>query len=148
VNYRNGAAILSNLEGAEWSTTTLGAVAVFGEGGNGSLNEYGRLYNGYAVDDARGLCPSGFSGLPGGVRAPYGTYFGNAGHGGVWWSSSLNVFEDGQECFSARSDRMAHDQNYGNYADDDVLTGNSVRCIQDSEQQPGVFLSLKFRGGL
>ena len=25
-----------------------------------SLNEYGRLYNWYAVDDARGLCPSGW----------------------------------------------------------------------------------------
>jgi uncharacterized protein (TIGR02145 family) len=24
------------------------------------LNEYGRLYNWYAVDDARGLCPSGW----------------------------------------------------------------------------------------
>ena len=25
-----------------------------------SLNQYGRLYNWYAVDDARGLCPSGW----------------------------------------------------------------------------------------
>ena len=25
-----------------------------------ALNEYGRLYNWYAVDDARGLCPSGW----------------------------------------------------------------------------------------
>ena len=51
-----------------------GAVAVYGEGtcysayspdGDAcdpawSLNEYGRLYNWYAVHDARGLCPTGW----------------------------------------------------------------------------------------
>ena len=54
----------------------MGAVAVYGEGlsdcngfnpdGNAcdeywSLNEYGRLYNWFAVDDARGLCPHAWS---------------------------------------------------------------------------------------
>ena len=47
-----------------------GAMTVYGEGTstvyNGSddevsnLTDYGRLYNWYAVDDARGLCPSGW----------------------------------------------------------------------------------------
>ena len=73
-NYENGDAILSNLSNSEWSSTTSGAVAVYGEGSTcfeyspdgdacdeaWSLNEYGRLYNWYAVDDARGLCPSGW----------------------------------------------------------------------------------------
>jgi len=74
-NYENGDAIPSNLSDSEWSSTTSGAVAVYGEGSstcyndspNGdacdeawSLNQYGRLYNWYAVDDARGLCPSGW----------------------------------------------------------------------------------------
>ena len=74
-NYDNGDAIPANLSNSEWSSTTSGAVAVYGEGsstcgsdspdGNAcdeawSLNEYGRLYNWYAVDDARGLCPSGW----------------------------------------------------------------------------------------
>ena len=74
-NYENGDAIPSNLSDSEWENTSSGAVAVFGEGnsycevyspnGNAcedlwSLNEYGRLYNWYAVDDARGLCPSGW----------------------------------------------------------------------------------------
>jgi uncharacterized protein (TIGR02145 family) len=73
--YLNGDAIASNLSVSEWDNTSSGAVAVFGEGnsyceGNSpdgdacdeswSLNEYGRLYNWYAVDDARGLCPSGW----------------------------------------------------------------------------------------
>jgi uncharacterized protein (TIGR02145 family) len=74
-NYENGDAIPSNLSDSEWSSTTSGAVAVYGEdaGCNNnyspdidacdpaeSLNEYGRLYNWYAVDDIRGLCPSGW----------------------------------------------------------------------------------------
>ena len=72
--YENGDAIPSNLSDSEWGPTTSGAVAVFGEdsGCNNyspdidacdpaqSLNEYGRLYNWYAVDDSRGLCPSGW----------------------------------------------------------------------------------------
>ena len=74
-NYENGDAIHSNLSASEWSNTTSGAMAVYGEGSSAcntytpegdacdeawSLNEYGRLYNWYAVDDARGLCPSGW----------------------------------------------------------------------------------------
>ena len=74
-HYENGDAIPSNLNDIEWQGTSSGAVAVYGEGdsqcetsspdGNAcdeawSLNEYGRLYNWHAVDDARGLCPSGW----------------------------------------------------------------------------------------
>jgi len=74
-NYTNGDAIPAGLSDTEWSYTTTGAVAVYGEDGSDceslspdgdacdeawSLNEYGHLYNGYAVDDARGLCPSGW----------------------------------------------------------------------------------------
>ena len=73
-HYENGDAISANLSDSEWSTTSLGAVAVYGEDvgctnfspdidacdPDQSLNEYGRLYNWYAVVDARGLCPSGW----------------------------------------------------------------------------------------
>ena len=74
-NYRNGDSILANLNDDQWSNTTLGAVAVYGEDpgcfdgypgsfnacdAEQSLNEYGRMYNFYAVDDPRGLCPSGW----------------------------------------------------------------------------------------
>jgi uncharacterized protein (TIGR02145 family) len=73
-NYENGDGIPAGLSDSEWQNTTSGAVAVYGEN-NGcynyspdidacdpaqSLNEYGRLYNWYAVDDVRGLCPSGW----------------------------------------------------------------------------------------
>ena len=69
-HYANGDAIPGDLSNGEWSTTTDGAMTVYGEGTstvyNGSddevsnLTDYGRLYNWYAVDDARGLCPSGW----------------------------------------------------------------------------------------
>jgi uncharacterized protein (TIGR02145 family) len=69
-NYRNGNAIPGNLNDAKWTSTSSGAQTVYGEGTSAfyggrsdeiaNLATYGRLYNWYAVNDARGLCPSGF----------------------------------------------------------------------------------------
>ena len=73
--YADGTTIPAGLTDGEWTSTTSGATAVYGEGSSGcnsyspdidacdeaaSLSEYGRLYNWYAVDDARGLCPTGW----------------------------------------------------------------------------------------
>ena len=58
-NYENGDAIPAGLSDSEWSSTTSGAVAVYNASAS-SLEAYGRLYNWYAVDDARGMCPSGW----------------------------------------------------------------------------------------
>ena len=72
--YGNGDAIPAGLTDVGWISTTSGATAVYGEDDGcenyspdidacdeaQSLSEYGRLYNWYAVDDARGLCPSGW----------------------------------------------------------------------------------------
>ena len=72
-HYANGDAITTNLYN-EWNSTTNGAMTVYGDDlgcshdspdGNAcdpdwSLNEYGRLYNWYAVVDGRGLCPNGW----------------------------------------------------------------------------------------
>jgi uncharacterized protein (TIGR02145 family) len=68
--YRNGDAIPGNLSDAQWTSTSSGAQTVYGEGTStvyqGSSDEvanlatYGRLYNWYAVNDSRGLCPSGY----------------------------------------------------------------------------------------
>jgi uncharacterized protein (TIGR02145 family) len=58
-NYENGDAIPAGLSNGEWSSTTSGATTVYGESAS-NLETYGRLYNWYAVDDARGLCPSGW----------------------------------------------------------------------------------------
>jgi len=51
--YLNGEAIPQNLSDGDWSSTTSGAMAFYNDG-----PAYGGLYNWYAVDDARGLCPS------------------------------------------------------------------------------------------
>ena len=73
--YLNGDSIAANRNESEWQNTLSGAVAVNGEGSSfcynnspdgdacdevWSLTEYGRLYNWYAVDDIRGLCPGGW----------------------------------------------------------------------------------------
>ena len=70
--FADGSSIPADLDDAAWSTTTAGAVTVYGDGtsnvnNNNSNNDevanlanYGRLYNWYAVDDASGLCPSGW----------------------------------------------------------------------------------------
>ena len=55
-NYRNGDPIPSGLDNATWQGTTDGAVSVSGEN-VASLSDYGHLYNWYAVDDYRSLCP-------------------------------------------------------------------------------------------
>ena len=69
-HYANGDAIPGELTAGEWSSTTAGAQAVYGEGSStcyhepcdevANLENFGRLYNWYAVDDSRGLCPSGW----------------------------------------------------------------------------------------
>ena len=74
-NYENGDAIPSGLSDAAWANTLSGAVSVYGEGTSDcnnyspdgdacdqtwSIQEYGRLYNWQAVNDARGLCPVGW----------------------------------------------------------------------------------------
>ena len=59
-NYENGDAIPSGLSAYEWFSTTFGATTVFYEDASNLETFHGRLYNWYAVDDARGLCPSGW----------------------------------------------------------------------------------------
>lgn len=68
--YQNGDSIPAQLTNSEWqftSSDSLGAQAVFGETGQASggvadydfnLETFGRLYNWYAVNDARSICPT------------------------------------------------------------------------------------------
>ena len=74
LNYQNGDTIPSNLSNSHWESASSGASTVYGEQAfcyhnsptidacdpEQSLSEYGRLYNWFAVDDPRGLCPSGW----------------------------------------------------------------------------------------
>jgi uncharacterized protein (TIGR02145 family) len=57
--YRTGEAILLLEDNAEWAATSQGAWSYYNnDGSNGAT--YGKLYNFYAVSDARALCPSGW----------------------------------------------------------------------------------------
>jgi uncharacterized protein (TIGR02145 family) len=57
--YRNGNSIPTNLTDADWSATTTGAYAIYGnDAANNTI--YGKLYNWYAVADSRNLCPVGW----------------------------------------------------------------------------------------
>ncbi len=73
-SYRNGDEIESGISDADWGSLS-GAKSVYGEGTSDCesfapdgdactedwpLVQYGRLYNWYAVDDERGLCPFGW----------------------------------------------------------------------------------------
>jgi len=58
-HYANGDLIPGELNDGEWSSTTNGAQAIYANDAS-NLTDYGRLYNWYAVDDSRGLCPSGW----------------------------------------------------------------------------------------
>ena len=53
--YLNGDAIPQNLSAGDWQGTPSGAMTFYNNGPT-----YGGLYNWFAVDDARGLCPSGW----------------------------------------------------------------------------------------
>ena len=66
-NYADGTSIPTGLSNTEWVITTDGAYAIYPhEDINGLnseadvVNAYGKLYNWYAVDDSRGLCPEGW----------------------------------------------------------------------------------------
>ncbi len=66
--YNNGDAIPTGLSNADWSSATSGAYAIYHHISIDGLNSdaevveaYGKLYNWYAVDDSRGLCPTGWS---------------------------------------------------------------------------------------
>jgi len=62
-HYRNGDEIPTGYSSFEWSElneTETGAYAVYDDD-EGSADTYGYLYNWYAVDDDRGICPEGWN---------------------------------------------------------------------------------------
>ena len=59
-HYANGDAIPGDLSDGEWSAHTQWCSSDLRHTTQSNLADYGRLYNWYAVDDARGLCPSGW----------------------------------------------------------------------------------------
>ena len=58
-HYRNGDAIPTELSGYEWANTEEGSYAAFGHDVE-NIDTYGYLYNWYAVNDERNICPEGW----------------------------------------------------------------------------------------
>jgi uncharacterized protein (TIGR02145 family) len=84
-HYANGDAIPGGVSDSEWSNahnTNLGAQAIFNNDAS-NLADYGRLYNFYAVDDARGLCPSGWHVPTDGEYTEFTDFLGGASIAGT-----------------------------------------------------------------
>jgi uncharacterized protein (TIGR02145 family) len=58
-SYSNGATIPYRADAVDWSAMSVGA-QVEANGDAMLLSNYGRVYNSYAVQDGRGLCPAGW----------------------------------------------------------------------------------------
>ncbi len=77
--YRNGDPIPTGLSNNTWQTTTSGAYAIYNnDAANNTL--YGKLYNWYAVNDSRGLCPMGWH-IP--TNEEWSISFGSSSGGGM-----------------------------------------------------------------
>jgi len=57
--YRNGVTIPNVTDNSQWGSLTTGAWAYYNNDASNDGN-YGKLYNWYAVNDSRGLCPEGW----------------------------------------------------------------------------------------
>ena len=58
-HYRNGDEIPTRLDDNTWASTEEGAYAIYDDDPS-NTEVYGNLYNWYAVDDSRGICPEGW----------------------------------------------------------------------------------------
>jgi len=74
-HYRNGDAIPDVTDGSAWSALTTGAYCWYDNDENEN-EKYGTLYNWYAVDDSRGLCPTGWHVPTDGELTAFTTYLG------------------------------------------------------------------------
>jgi len=168
--FRNGDAIPQAKTAEEWKKAGENKQPAWCYYNNDSENgaKYGKLYNWYAVNDARGLAPSGwhipsdaewttlsdnlggvdeaghkmksqagwtyegngsnasgFSGLPGGSRYNYGTFFNVGSYGGIWWSSTEKNTDYAWYRYLVHYTGVV----YRNY--DYKAYGFSVRCLRD-----------------
>ncbi len=91
----------------------------------GSEDFAGNMMKSNLGDSWSGTNLSGFSGLPGGYRNVNG-FFGSAGDGGYWWSSSPVGSFASNRSLSTNSEGVYTDGNYQRF-------GFSVRCVLDAE---------------
>ncbi|TVQ95051.1 MAG: T9SS C-terminal target domain-containing protein [Bacteroidetes bacterium] len=130
--YSNGDGIPTGLSNSEWGSTTSGAYAVYLHGDIVGLNSdeevleaYGALYNWYAVDDSRGLCPIGGWSVPSDddwtqlVNYVADQGYPNEKDNPNWAANALKSCRQvnspqGGECNTSEHPRWnSHDTNYG-----------------------------------
>ncbi len=80
--YRNGNSIQNVIEAASWDTLTIGAWSYYLNDPQYN-NPYGKLYNGFAVIDSRGICPEGWHIPDDQEWTTLGTYVGTDTAGGA-----------------------------------------------------------------
>jgi uncharacterized protein (TIGR02145 family) len=93
-HYANGDEIPGELSNSEWSNASSGAQAVYN---NNVVNigAYGRLYNWYAVNDERGLCPTGWHVPTDGEWTSVTDYLGGTSVAGAEMKSTYGWSEGG-----------------------------------------------------
>jgi uncharacterized protein (TIGR02145 family) len=173
--YRTGEAIPVVTADNQWKTLTTGGICSYEISGE-NAQRYGLLYNKYAVDNAKGICPegwhvpsyhewmqladliggssvaggrlksrgtieggtglwyapnsgatdsTGFSGLPGGYRINYGTFY-SLGNVAFFWSSSDSTATVGWNVIlDANNTELQRNFNL-------KTNGFSVRCTKDN----------------
>jgi uncharacterized protein (TIGR02145 family) len=60
IHYKNGDEIPTGYSNSEWANLSTGAYAVYNDDPS-NTDVYGNLYNWYAVEDERGVCPAGWN---------------------------------------------------------------------------------------
>jgi uncharacterized protein (TIGR02145 family) len=84
--YRNGDPIPTGLSDATWEGTVSGAYAIYN---NDAVNNtlYGKLYNWYAVNDSRGVCPTGWHVPSDAEWSTFINYLDPNANGGDTWTN-------------------------------------------------------------
>ena len=137
-NYRDGTAIPELTNSAEWAKDEQGAYTCY-YNSEQNRQEYGALYNWYAVNNEKGLCPEGWS-VPTteqwseAEKYDFGTTFSgfrnSAGpydflnERGFWWTSTPS----GDFAFARVMDKESGEMRH---IESGKSSGFNVRCVMD-----------------
>jgi hypothetical protein len=150
--YRDGSPIPVDITGGPsgndgdqlWGNKSMGSRSVY-KNDTSYFQDYGYLYNWYAVADPKGICPTGwhvpsvneknimttfltdhrqFSAFPGGFRSSDG-YFNLMNNFGFFWTSKESNFDKAWLFYLTTNNNMMSTDQISK------TIGASVRCIQD-----------------
>jgi uncharacterized protein (TIGR02145 family) len=123
--YRNGDLIPSGFNNTDWGNLTTGGRSWWNNDSATYENPYGNLYNWYAVDDSRGLCPTGW----------------HVPSDGEWTTLTSNVGQDAGSKLKSTGTAYWNTQNAG------VTNETSFSAIGNGARYfNGDFISLKSNG--